>query len=117
MVVAFLRNSNYNVVLIDWSPLTTVPWYTNAVDNMSVTGRYIARFVRFLHQQGFQMSQIHMIGFSLGAEVAGFVGKQLQEWNLKLHRITGLFTHYYISPILFKKNGFYHPLLFPLFKL
>lgn len=35
------------------------------------------------------MDRIHLIGFSLGAEVAGFAGKMLKEWNLELPRITG----------------------------
>ncbi|KNC33420.1 hypothetical protein FF38_09862 [Lucilia cuprina] len=81
---------NYNVILIDWSPMTAVPWYTNAVDNLPVAARYVARFIRFLLQQGYQLQKIHLIGFSLGAEVSGFIGKQLQEWGIYLPRITGL---------------------------
>ncbi|KAM7341893.1 inactive pancreatic lipase-related protein 1 isoform 2-T2 [Cochliomyia hominivorax] len=87
---AFLKSGNYNVILIDWSAMTAVPWYTSAVDNLPIAARYIARFIRFLLQQGYQVPKIHLIGFSLGAEVAGFVGKQLQEWGIFLPRITGL---------------------------
>ncbi|KAL9918376.1 inactive pancreatic lipase-related protein 1 isoform 2-T17 [Glossina fuscipes fuscipes] len=87
---AFLKRGNYNVILIDWSAMTAVPWYTNAVDNMNVVARYIARFIRFLVMQGYPVQRMHLIGFSLGAEVAGFIGKQLQERGINLKRITGL---------------------------
>nr|XP_014085763.1 pancreatic lipase-related protein 2 [Bactrocera oleae]XP_036225109.1 pancreatic lipase-related protein 2 [Bactrocera oleae]XP_036225111.1 pancreatic lipase-related protein 2 [Bactrocera oleae] len=87
---AFLKAGNYNVILVDWSPMTVMPWYTNAVENLPVAARFIARFLRFLVANGYQARLIHLIGFSLGAEVAGFVGKQLLEWGVVLPRITGL---------------------------
>ncbi|XP_002063646.3 phospholipase A1 VesT1.02 [Drosophila willistoni] len=88
---AFLQRGNYNVILIDWSAMTAVPWYTNAVENLPITARYIARFLRYLvMERGYPAKFIHLIGFSLGAEVAGFAGKQLQEWGIKLTRITAL---------------------------
>ena len=76
-------------MLIDWSALTAAPWYTNAVDNLPVAARYVARFLRFLIGSGYPSKLIHLVGFSLGAEVAGFVGKQLQEFGVMLPRITG----------------------------
>ncbi|XP_036333610.1 pancreatic lipase-related protein 2 [Rhagoletis pomonella] len=87
---AFLKAGNYNVILVDWSPMTALPWYTNAVENLPVAARFMARFLRFLVASGYQTRLIHVIGFSLGAEVAGFVGKQLLEWGVVLPRITGL---------------------------
>ncbi|XP_022230241.2 pancreatic triacylglycerol lipase [Drosophila obscura] len=87
---AFLRRGNHNVILIDWSAMTAVPWYSNSVENLPITARYIARFLRYLVGRGYAAKHIHLIGFSLGAEVAGFAGKQLQEWGIKLTRITAL---------------------------
>lgn len=69
--------------------MTTVPWYTNAVDNLPIAARYMARFIRFILQRGYPTRKVHLIGFSLGAEVSGFIGKQLQEWGVELPRITG----------------------------
>lgn len=87
---AFLRRGNYNVILVDWSAMVAVPWYSSAVENLPVAARYLARFLRYLVTSGYAAKHIHLIGFSLGAEVAGFAGKQLQEWGIKLTRITAL---------------------------
>lgn len=59
------------------------------MQNVPRVGRYLAHFIRFLIENGMDTARIRLIGFSLGAEVAGFAGKTLKEWNLELPRITG----------------------------
>lgn len=89
-LAAFINTGYYNVILVDWSPITATPWYSTSVSHIPLVGRYIARFIRFLINDGkYPVQNIHVIGFSLGAEIAGFVGQQLQEWGIKLPRITG----------------------------
>ena len=66
------------MILVDWSMLGGLPWYVTAVRNTRVVGPHVARLVRFLDAQGaVPMSKLHVIGFSLGAEIAGFMGKAL----------------------------------------
>ena len=57
---------------------------------MPRVGRYLARFIKFLNENGVDIQRLHMVGFSLGAEVVGFAGKTLKELNLRLPRITGM---------------------------
>lgn len=67
--------------------------YINAVQNIPRVGRYLARFLIFLIENGADLNRIHVIGFSLGADVASFAGRTLIEWNIKLPRITGVFLY------------------------
>lgn len=69
---------------------------------MPRVGRYLARFIKFLNEMDVSMQRMHVIGFSLGAEVAGFAGKSLKEWNLRLPRITGKhLQHFYFTECAF----------------
>lgn len=85
---AYLKKGSFNVILVDWSPLCAFPWYTHAVINTRIVGMYLAKFVRFLISNGINIDNIHLIGFSLGAEIVGFTGKDTGFG--KLPRITGL---------------------------
>lgn len=67
--------------------------YINAVQNIPRVGRYLARFLIFLIENGADLNRIHMIGFSLGADVASFAGRTLIEWKYKLPRITGVYVY------------------------
>ncbi|XP_065204848.1 pancreatic triacylglycerol lipase-like [Planococcus citri] len=85
---AYLMRGSYNVIVVDWSPLCAFPWYAHAVVNTHAVGLYLAKFVRFIVRHGVPIKSIHLIGFSLGAEIVGFTGKDTTFG--KLPRITGL---------------------------
>lgn len=77
-VSAYLRRGSYNVILVDWARLAVLPWYITAVKNARVVGPYLAHMMSWLDaQKAVPLSKIHVIGFSLGAEAAGFMGKAL----------------------------------------
>ncbi|PNF28635.1 hypothetical protein B7P43_G08705 [Cryptotermes secundus] len=88
---AYLQRGFYNVILVDWHELSAMPWYIAAVRNCQVVGLYLAKFLDYLDSRGIPLSNVHIIGFSLGAEVAGYTGQNLRDdKDPKLPRITGL---------------------------
>ncbi|KAL7305252.1 hypothetical protein TKK_0002390 [Trichogramma kaykai] len=90
---AYLFRNDYNIILVDWSKLAAMPWYVKAVQNTRLVGSHIAQMLRWLESQGaFSLRRVHLIGFSLGAEVAGFMGKSL--FPQRIGRITGLDVAY-----------------------
>ncbi|KAL0274603.1 UNVERIFIED_CONTAM: hypothetical protein PYX00_002698 [Menopon gallinae] len=86
---AYLKRGTHNVIVVDWGGLSGFPYYAAAVKNTRVVGKYLAEFIRYLHNSGVvSIEDVHVIGFSLGAEVSGFAGKALGPGVLP--RITGL---------------------------
>lgn len=67
---------------MDWGPGSAVPNYVRAAANTRLVGRQLAKLIRSLNVP---LEKVHMIGFSLGAHVAGFAGAELGN----VSRITG----------------------------
>lgn len=88
-VSAYFRQGEYNIISVDWSPLGNYPCYIQATFNVRMVGRCAAEFLDLLLMLRAEISleQIHVIGFSLGAHVAGILCKNLQTGNVS--RLTG----------------------------
>lgn len=83
-----------NVVLVDWSPLADAPnrsaiaAYQHVRDHGVPTAASLVAvwLEKVLLQKAISPDQVHLVGFSLGAHLAGVVGRLL---NSTLGRITG----------------------------
>lgn len=65
--------------------------YVTAVSNITPLSHMLFNFFKKLHKSGYPLSSIHIIGFSLGAHVAGVTGKLVKrKLNATLGRITAL---------------------------
>ncbi len=63
-----------------------------AVANTRLVGAQIAYLIEVLNDvTGIPTKSVHIIGHSLGAHVAGYVGKRLTRKNFTLGRISGTF--------------------------
>uniref|UniRef100_A0A9L0KDU7 Lipase G, endothelial type n=1 Tax=Equus asinus TaxID=9793 RepID=A0A9L0KDU7_EQUAS len=68
------REKEANVVVVDWLPLAH-QLYRDAVNNTRVVGHDVARMLDWLQgKDGFSLRNVHLIGYSLGAHVAGYAG-------------------------------------------
>lgn len=78
---------NLNIITADWSRLATQD-YKRAAKSTEAVGEIVARFVDFLVFQKTPPTNFHLIGFSLGAHVAGTAGHSVLLGRIA--RITGL---------------------------
>lgn len=85
---AYLTRGDFNVITVDWNQLAQYPNYARAALSTSAVGIYLAQFLDFLIRQGTPPSSFHVVGYSLGAHVAGSAGNAMRMGRLP--RITGL---------------------------
>ncbi|KAH8276694.1 hypothetical protein KR018_005119, partial [Drosophila ironensis] len=82
----YLAKASYNIIYVDWSILSPGPCYISAVHNTRHAGTCTAQLVERLVETG--NTDIHLIGFSLGAQLPNYIARNLS--SFKLPRITGL---------------------------
>uniref|UniRef100_A0A8C1CJL6 triacylglycerol lipase n=1 Tax=Cyprinus carpio carpio TaxID=630221 RepID=A0A8C1CJL6_CYPCA len=81
------RESEANVVVVDWLGLAH-QLYPDVVNHTRRVGQSIATLLDWLQEEvQLQLKDVHMIGYSLGAHVAGYAGTSV---NGSIGRITGL---------------------------
>ncbi|XP_011335119.1 uncharacterized protein LOC105278024 isoform X2 [Ooceraea biroi] len=81
-----LVQNDYTVYSLDWSegacttglPVVKLTGYPSAVANTREIGEYMARYVTSVLEEGIPLDNITLIGHSLGAHVAGFAAKKIQ---------------------------------------
>ena len=90
---ALLRREDCNVILVDWSRGGKFP-YSQAAGNTQIVGAQTAEVIRFLVSSNSGspnrlLDRFYIVGFSLGAHVAGYAGRYLRAKGMRLGRITG----------------------------
>ncbi|CAK1555946.1 unnamed protein product [Leptosia nina] len=85
---AYVQVGNVNMIMVDAQRLEAGPWYFTAASNTWYIGRFTAMFIDYLATRGLKLSNLHLVGHSLGAQIAGVVGHTVKSGRVS--RITGL---------------------------
>ena len=95
-----LNKEDCNVISVDWHSGHALAYdaYKIGVRNVPYAGKEVAEMISFLIENSkIKYDNIHLIGFSLGAHVAGFTGKHHKG---AIPRITGnMFVFLYKFPV------------------
>ncbi|XP_043288388.1 pancreatic lipase-related protein 2-like isoform X2 [Venturia canescens] len=86
---SLLELEDANVIIVDWAKGAGTT-YQAAVANTELVGRQLALVLLDAVKLGTSQRDIHAMGFSLGAHVAGCASEMLKKKNLLIGRITGL---------------------------
>ncbi|XP_068156847.1 phospholipase A1-like [Drosophila tropicalis] len=88
IIKAWLGRGNFNVIAVDW-PRARYVEYCASYFAVRGVGESIGRMVNLLTRSKLNtLSNIHLIGYSIGAHIAGYAGKYVGEGKIK--SITGL---------------------------
>lgn len=89
---AYLDSGAFNVIGVDWGVLCPAPLYVNARTNVPFVGRRVGALATLLVNESLATpEQLHLIGHSLGAHVAGLAAQNLDAaLGVRPSRITGL---------------------------
>ncbi|KAJ8714591.1 hypothetical protein PYW07_002816 [Mythimna separata] len=84
---ACLNRDDVNVIFVDWRRLASSNYIT-ATNGVPAVGRALGQFLAFVNLiNGVPFSQMHLVGFCLGAHIVGYAGRELEG---RIVRITGL---------------------------
>ncbi|KAL1116739.1 hypothetical protein AAG570_005211 [Ranatra chinensis] len=91
LVDNLLKIEDSNVIVVDWEKGAQGPSYIVSAANTQLIGRQLALLIMDAINMGVPPEMIHVIGFSLGAHIAGYAGRAVrQAMDVQLGRITGL---------------------------
>lgn len=86
---AYLRNGEFNVIVVDWGMGAETNNYVRARNRVGDVGRSLANIIDFLNQSfNLRFEDLTVVGFSLGAHVAGIAGKTVRRG--RINTIVGL---------------------------
>ncbi|CAL8102383.1 unnamed protein product [Orchesella dallaii] len=109
---AYLNLRDTTVILVDWSRGAS-GYYPQIVANTRVVAREISLFIRYVKTLWITPKRIHLVGHSLGAHIASYVGKSIGN----VYQITALDPAFplfegFPSPIRLHKEDAKHVLIF-----
>ncbi|XP_075224958.1 lipase member H-like [Lycorma delicatula] len=90
IIQGYVERGGSNVLGVDWKTLARGPWYGNAADEAQTAAKLLAEWMNKVVSNNYtSWDKIHVVGFSLGAQVAGLTSKYLPQGS-RVGRLTGL---------------------------
>ncbi|KAH8268733.1 hypothetical protein KR018_000444 [Drosophila ironensis] len=84
---AYTAQGYPNVLVADWGPVANLDYPTARLAVKKVSRFLALKLEQFLQRHGISLQAVHVVGHSLGAHIAGGIGRH---FNGSLGRVTGL---------------------------
>ncbi len=88
----FSANTDVNIIGLDHSQMPNWNWnYFECATNAEKLGSHVGQILQkiLINEFGQTGDQIHIIGHSLGAHLAGFIARKMSAGNDSISRVTG----------------------------
>ncbi|KAI5636365.1 lipase domain-containing protein [Phthorimaea operculella] len=86
---ALVNKTNSNIIVVNWNKLASGQ-YKAAYAFSNTVAFVLIEFIKFMIDNGLSSKQLHLIGHSIGAHIAGIAGKYFRDQNKTIDAITGL---------------------------
>ncbi|KAF7989470.1 hypothetical protein HCN44_008144 [Aphidius gifuensis] len=83
----YLEVDNYNVIIVDWDSISQSYNYPAVVNGLQSVAVDISLYLEIMKHESFDLNNLHIVGFGVGAHLAGFIGHR---FGGKIGRITAL---------------------------
>ncbi|XP_049533428.1 serine/threonine-protein phosphatase PP2A 65 kDa regulatory subunit isoform X2 [Anopheles darlingi] len=90
---AYLKRGDHNIIILDWAQLADGNYLLEAVPNCKKLGSYLGSVVLRMVNAGLDVDKLHLVGHSLGGQLAGYIGRTViaqSDKRIKLARISAL---------------------------
>ncbi|XP_004521443.1 lipase member H-A [Ceratitis capitata] len=90
IVDAYLQRKDLNLIILDWGELANGNYIFDAVINCKQLGTVFAKYLTAMFEEGLDINKIHIVGHSLGGQMAGIIGREVYRRNDKTKKIPRL---------------------------
>lgn len=93
IVGAYIERDDHNIIVIDWSNYSGGSYIFDAIPNSYKVGEIVGKTLLTMKDSGFNLENFHIVGHSLGGQLAGFIGRSVNNnsnQTVKIKRITAL---------------------------
>ncbi|XP_037903885.1 lipase member I-like [Hermetia illucens] len=90
---AYIERGDHNIIVVDWHADAIPGYFINAIFNMRKVGFSASTSILNMLNNGLNIDTLHLVGHSLGAQMAGIIGREIQrktKGEKLIRRITAL---------------------------
>ncbi|XP_067621841.1 lipase member H-A isoform X2 [Eurosta solidaginis] len=88
IVDAYLKRKDINLIVLDWGELADGNYMFDAVVNCGQIGSVLAKNLLAMFELGLDINSFHIVGHSLGGQMAGIIGREVYKRSGKKRKIS-----------------------------